>query len=494
MIVLFLYGILANANNMIPLSSTSDQLGFIDTPFKKQDTKTIVKFEVTRGQSFLSTIVIPITGASFELIAADGTVVIDSKHSDIKVTQGNDIEPDLPGASYELPLIDAGNRVGVWQFVIDYDAPGYDSMVVTQIFKKMEVSAIIAIAGHLAVVGDLMAPSVLVTANGNPISDANVSFLITFPDGSKIKVIGYDNGLGFDAVAGDGVFSTASTYPYQQLGEHVIEADVTAQHLGFEYQAKTGKNIVVTEQLAMVNKTELMIPQDTCVENLILKAKINFSKAGTYDLLSILNGSLKQGKFGATAGQRIMVTEGEHEFDIVFDKNDLLNSFSEGEIVSFSPLFVKTTDLSNAGTREFNSVVNPLFAIPDTFYVEDINFCHEDIEVTKKITTTENMSSDKSYIESLEFSFPVYVNKAGSYTTSLSIISKDHQILDTINFSSSLSVGDNRVKFTVDGGKLKAIDGPYLVRSLLFYGNGKNKWASQLGETAAYKKEKFIPK
>lgn len=125
-----------SANNITSFSSTDNKIGFIDTPFGKQDTKTIVKFEVTHGESFLSSIVIPISGARFELFSPDGTIIIDSKHSDIRVTQRDEIEAGLPGARYELPMIDADNRVGVWEFVINYDAPGYDSMVVTQILKK----------------------------------------------------------------------------------------------------------------------------------------------------------------------------------------------------------------------------------------------------------------------------------------------------------------------------------------------------------------------
>lgn len=494
LIILFISSFIANANNVTPLSSVRDSLGYIDTPFKKGDTQTVVEFEVVRGQSFLSTIVIPITNASFELIAADGSVVIDSQHRDIKVTHGTEIQAGLVGASYDLPLIDVANRMGVWQFVVQYDAPEYDSMVVTQVFRQMTLDAKIAVPGHLAVVGDLMAPSVLVKANGEAIENADVSFLITYPDGTTLTVAGYDDGLGFDGVAGDGVYSSASTYPYQQLGEHIMEASVTASHLGYEYQTQAGKNIVVTEQLAIVNKTELMIPQGTCVDNLTLKATIHFKKAGQFDFLSVLKGSLSEGKFGANAGQRVTVTEGEHEFDIVFSKKELLRAFSEGEVISFSPLFVKTTDYSKSGTREFNSVVNPLVAITDTFYLKDINFCRENIEVTKKISTTENMSADESYIESLEFSFPVYVNQAGNYTSSLSIISKEGETLAAINFSSSLSVGDNHVKFTVEGDKFKKVDGPYLVRSLLIYGNGSNKMVSQLGETIAYEKEQFIPK
>ncbi|WP_194090722.1 choice-of-anchor X domain-containing protein [Vibrio hibernica] len=366
-----------NVNAFTSLSSVRDSLGYLDTPFKKGETQTTVEFEIDRGQSFWPTIVIPIIDARFELIAPDGTVVMDSQNSKIKVTHGSDIRPGLPGASYELPLVDVANKPGIWQFVVHYNAPDYDSMIVTQIFRQMTVSAKVSILGHLVVVGDLMAPSVLVTADAKAIPDAEVSFLITYPDGTSVTTMGYDNGSGFDAVAGDGVYSSASTYPYQQLGEHIIEASVIAQHLGYEYRTQAGKNIVVTEQLANVNKTELVIPQGTCIDNLILKATIQFNKAGEFDLLTILRGSLSKGKFGASGGQRVTVTAGEHEFDIVFSKKELLRSFSSNELISFSPLLIETTDYTKSGTREFNSVVNPRVAISDTFTLEDINFCRD---------------------------------------------------------------------------------------------------------------------
>lgn len=482
-----------NVNAFTSLSSVRDSLGYIDTPLKKGETQTTVEFEIDRGQSFWPTIVIPIIDARFELIAPDGTVVMDSQNSKIKVTHGSDIRPGLPGASYELPLVDVANKPGTWQFIVQYDAPDYNSMIVTQIFRQMTVSAKVSIPGHLVVVGDLMAPSVLVTADAKAIPDAEVSFLITYPDGTTVTTVGYDNGSGFDAVAGDGVYSSPSTYPYQQLGEHIIEASVIAQHLGYEYRTQAGKNIVVTEQLANVNKTELFIPTDVCVDKVILKSNVTIRKSGAYSIYSSLSGALDN-RFGVRAIKNMNLSEGDHDIELVFTKKMLVNRFSQKDVISFSPLLIETTDYTKSGIREFNSVVNPRVAISDTFTLEDINFCHDDIEVTKKITTTENMFVDESYIESLELSFPVYVNQAGSYTSSLSIISKAHETLATINFNSSLSAGDNQVKFTVDGSKLKKVDGPYLVRSLLIYGDGKNKMVSQLGETIAYKKEQFIRK
>ncbi|MGO2508668.1 MAG: DNRLRE domain-containing protein [Vibrio hibernica] len=493
LIVFFIFSSITNANSMVGLSSVRDSLGYIDTPFKKGETQTTVEFEIDRGQSFWPTIVIPIIDARFELIAPDGTVVMDSQNSKIKVTHGSDIRPGLPGASYELPLVDVANKPGTWQFIVQYDAPDYDSMIVTQIFRQMTVSAKVSILGHLAVVGDLMAPSVLVTADAKAIPDAEVSFLITYPDGATVTTVGYDNGSGFDALAGDGVYSSLSTYPYQQLGEHIIEASVIAQHLGYEYRTQAGKNIVVTEQRANVNKAELFIPTDVCVDKVILKSNVTIKKSGTYSVYSSLSGTLDN-RFGVRAIKSMNLSEGDHDIELIFTKKMLVNRFSRKDVISFSPLLIETTDYTKSGTREFNSVVNPRVAIPDTFSLDDINFCRDDIEVTKKITTTENMSVDESYIESLELSFPVYVNQAGSYTSSLSIISKAHETLATINFNSSLSAGDNQVKFTVDGSKLKKVDGPYLVRSLMIYGNSKNKMVSQLGETIAYKKEQFIPK
>ncbi|MFO6422205.1 choice-of-anchor X domain-containing protein [Motilimonas sp. KMU-193] len=378
LIALLTFHFMSNANNITPSSSVRDSLGYIDTPFKKEDTKTVVEFEVTQGQSFWSIIVIPITGARFELIAADGTVVFDNQHNDIKVVHGSDMRDGLAGVRYDLPLIDVANRTGTWQFVVQYDSPGYDSMIVTQIFKQMTVDAKVTIPGNLAVVGDLMAPSVIVKANGEGIPNADVSFLLTYPDGSTLTVAGYDNGLGFDGAAGDGVYSSVSTYPYQQLGEHLIEAKVTAQHLGYEYQTQAAKNIVVTEQLAIVNKTEVMIPQDSCAEEVILKANITVKKSGNYSIYNSLKGSLDN-RFGIRVIQKMDLSQGEHDIELFYSKEALIKRFSQQEIISFSPLLIEIIDLDRAGTPGFNSVVNPRAAIADKFYLKESGFCRVNI-------------------------------------------------------------------------------------------------------------------
>ncbi|WP_086981460.1 choice-of-anchor X domain-containing protein [Vibrio aphrogenes] len=482
------------ARDTVPLFSGKELFEIIDEPFKSGDHQTIVEFEVNRGQSFFSTLVIPITNAHFELIDSDGNMVIDSHSKLVSITHGEEIEPGLPGASYKLPLMDVGSKTGIWKFIIQYDEINYDSAIALQVFRKSVLNAKVAILSHLAVVGDLMVPAVLVTANGEPVLDATVPIVVTYPDGTRETLTGYDDGLGLDAVAGDGVYTAPDNIPYQQVGEHIIESKVIAHHLGYQYKTYAGKNIVATEQMAKVNNTQLSFSEGGCVNELILKANVTIKKAGEYSFYSSLN-KIQKRFFGVRAIKVFTLPEGEHEIELAFSKQKLINTFSNSDILSFSPLLIEITDTSKSGTREFNSVVNPRVAINESFSLRDINFCRDDIEITPDLSTSEVWSEDQFYIKSLEFSFPVYVKQAGAYTTSLTILSANFETIDTLNFTRELSEGDNTISFSVPGEKLRKSDGPYIIRSVLFYGNGmgKNKMLRQLGKSKAYKKEVFIP-
>lgn len=482
------------ARDSVPLFSGNELFKIIDEPFKSGDNQTIVEFEVNRGQSFFSTLVIPITNAHFELIDSDGNMVIDSHSQLISITHGEEIEPGLPGASYKLPSLDVGNKTGIWKFIIQYDEVNYDSAIALQVFKKSILNAKVAILGHLAVVGDFMVPAILVTANGQPVLNAEVPITVTYPDGRVDKLMGYDDGSGLDAVAGDGVYTSSSSIPYQQIGEHIIESQVVAQRLGYQYQAYAGKNIVITEQMATVKDAQLSLLKERCVDNLVLKANVTIKKSGEYSFYSSLNKAQSR-VFGVRAIKVFTLPEGDHEIELEFSKQKLTRAFSNEDTLSFSPLLIETTDTSKSGTREFNSVVNPRVAINESFAMKDINFCRDDIEITQEVSTFEVWSEDQSYIKALEFSFPVYVKQAGTYTTSLTILSADFETIDTLNFTRELSEGDHTISFSVPGEKLRKSDGPYIIRSLLFYGNGmgKNKMLRQLGKSKAYKKELFIP-
>lgn len=406
-ISLFVFCFVTNANDIMPTSSTSDLLDSIETPFNKGDTQSIIEFNARRGHSFLFSIAIPIKGAHFELIDADGSAILDDQHRDVRSDRG-EVLTGITGVIYQLPLIHVANRQGTWKLIVKYKAPGYESAIASQIFtqitlyekldnnegftvvgeqipsaaltstsnKNFTLNAKVTIPGHLAVVGDKMSPSILVKANGSPIPNAKVLILITYPDGTSFTVPGLDNGLGFDLESGDGIYSSASTYPYRQLGEHLVEATVTAKHFGHEYQTQTGKNIVVTEQFAIVNKTEIITPQDTCVNNVVLQVSITIKKAGVYSIYNSLRGSLDH-RFGIRVIERMNLSQGEHEIELIYNKKALAKRFSQGEIISFSPLLVETTDYSKSGTREFNSVVNPHFSIPDTFQLKDIDLCRQ---------------------------------------------------------------------------------------------------------------------
>ena len=483
------------ARDTVPLFSGKELFEIIDEPFKSGDNQTVVEFEVNRGQSFFSTLVIPITNAYFELIDSDGNMVIDSHSQLISITHGEEIEPGLPGASYKLPSLDVGNKTGIWKFIIQYDEVNYDSAIALQVFKKSILNAKVAILGHLAVVGDFMVPAMLVTANGQPVLNAEVPITVTYPDGSVDKLAGYDDGSGLDAVAGDGVYTAPNNIPYQQVGEHIIESQVVAHRLGYQYQAYAGKNIVVTEQVATVDSVQVVIPNDVCVNDILVTVNATFHREGKFDLYGSLKGSFSERRFDMSIGDRFQVAKGENEFKLTISRKELLNTFSDDEIINLRSLFIKTTDFSKSGTREFNSVVNPRVAINESFSMKDINFCRDDIEITQELDTSEVWSEDQSYIKALEFSFPVYVKQAGTYTTSLTILSADFETIDTLNFTRELSEGDHTISFSVPGEKLRKSDGPYIIRSLLFYGNGmgKNKMLRQLGKSKAYKKELFIP-
>lgn len=456
------------------------------------------ELDLTGVSDFYLDIIIPIEGFSFELYNSEGTLVLDSLSGDITTQLGTTIREDLPGARVALPML-TNSHAGLWKIKYNFPPLIERRLVVMTLRGTSPLGSAIAINGGRFSTESLIPLSVIALENNKPTSKATVQLTISSPDGGTTQLPAFDNGQGADLIANDGIYTTTDYYQPTRPGDYILDSvtkfevnnQVVTRNNRYEFSADLAT--IQIDQIEVIDSN----PKEQCVDEVIIRLSVTSNKATDYvfltDVQDVNANSYPEPPSNTVAKTRINLPAGQHTVDLAFDNKTLIERYGHGAELNLRPISV-----TEPGTINDNRGVvlsSPLVPIAQTFLVDETTRCRDMVEIPSSMTVTENRSADGFYIESLTFNVPAYVQLEGQYTANVTVYPEgSNQALAFLPTKQNLVVGDNTLRFNVQGADLSVIDGPYSLRGLLFYGQGLNSRVNNLGSTKAYQKEVFIPK
>lgn len=449
--------------------------------FEQGSLKTTVDVKLSAAQVFRGTIYVPVKEAHFQVLSPDGKMVFDSRQEKVKANFSKVSDAKHPWALYYIPSLETFNLAGNWQVVIQYDAALKAGALFVDIQSYSPFNAKFN-ALTQAVTTEKADLSVNITTTGTVKQNAVVSIRIALPDHTEKEMAAFDGGIGEDKIKGDGIYTPIKPYFYPAVGKYQFKASVGTRYLGKDYPHQAYKNIEVSPKLATVNRIQVITASDTCIEHIILRANINFHEAGTYDLFSVVDGGFKNGKFGASAGQRITADKGAQVVDVIFSKKSLMASFAENELITFRPLLVQKTDystdgLSKDGLLRFNAVVNPRIDIPERFSLKEINFCRDMIEIDEVFSIKEQLVNGSDKVSALALHFQIHVNETDKYGYYVSFFNQMPVMYESAYggffHEKRLVKGLNQVVIRIPASRLKGFMGGEIEAQFTVQGKGK---------------------
>ncbi|WP_119860118.1 choice-of-anchor X domain-containing protein [Pseudoalteromonas sp. MSK9-3] len=469
------------ANNDVPLNMSTHKT--VTQAIEVGHTQTTIPIVIDHAQTLALELIAPIEGVNVGLINPNGQTVINPNDPETVIIPGSEYQPGLPGATVILPIVSDPIQ-GVWQIILTYPEAAYKTIVIAKVLQQTSIAFGVAMAMNEFVVGESIPLAALLTHDGTGMTDGSVMFEVTEPSNTVINLEAFDTGQDIDHQAGDGIYS--KEFMPSGAGEHIIKATAQVMHEGISVTRESSKRITVRAASIDINKVllEPVLDETGCVTHVDQKVELFAHTAGEY----AFNSGIYSGAERIREVKRVALSQGAQTVSILYEKEDLVKSFSSGAILTSQPLYVLKLEQND------NVLANARRHFESKLALESIQFCREAIEIVKDLTTTPVMSADGAYITALTFQFPVYVEHAGSYTGSVNISGVNGKRIDLVSFSKYLPQGDNFFEFTVSGEKFQKDDGPYTLNSLLVYTRGHSARLGELGHTPAYKKEDFIPK
>ncbi|MEI5638826.1 MULTISPECIES: choice-of-anchor X domain-containing protein [unclassified Pseudoalteromonas] len=446
-------------------------------------TQITIPFDVDQTDSVQIELIIPVDEATFQVLDPNGIEIIAFNDPRIKFEPGEQQTPPVPGTYALLPELQEP-MPGQWQINVEFPEVDYKTLAIAQLHKKSPIGLGMAIPRTHYVFGDPMIAASLLVNNGEPITDAEVDFVITAPNGTRQFLTARDDGIDGDPKANDGIYSVLYEFPL--TGEYLIESSARLQHNGALVKRTVSKRVKVLP--ARVNLTAQKLTavetENGCVSHVEQEIELYINVAGGY----AINTRLTDGSNTLNKSTRFSLPQGEWETVIKYTKEELKESFGDEPTLETLPSsFVSTTEMGVGPAA-------PMLAFDNSLDLSQLQFCRDPIEVGEKLISRANYSSDGSYIESLSFAFSVYADNPGNYSGSFNISAADRTRLELISFDKAMNKGENLLEFTVPGTVFQQADGPYELNSLLIYTRGHSKRKLQLGTTESYQKENFIPK
>ena len=435
--------------------------GGVKASYSKGATQTYVEFDLMPAQQFSGSLYLPMTSATFKVIAPDGSIYFDSTITAVKFNQSKEDDGKHPWRLYFLPTLFSEHHAGKWKVEVNYPRALTSGDLYLDIGSFSVFESEIKTAPYYRVVSDTLNASVKVKSEIALDYTADVTFKVTFPDKTQAQFIALDNGAGQDKQKKDGLYSVNQHLTYQQVGLHFIEVKVDLQYQGRTHTLKKYKNIWVTEKLATINKVQIttQLPQGECIKGVKLLAEIDIKKAGDYELLGMLEGA--ENRYYGEVHTDFHAQPGVHRVGIIYPKKSLLSSFSKEEVISFNPLRVLKTDRENQHKVGYNAYINPLSNVSQSFKLSDLHFCREDIEIENTFLIEEVKTIPGDKIGALKFRFNVSVNNAGLYGYHMYFRdeSKAEHGVGGRYHESNLQEGVNQVVIQLDASRLKEFKG-----------------------------------
>ncbi|MFA0523028.1 choice-of-anchor X domain-containing protein [Vibrio sp. 10N.222.52.C3] len=470
----------AIASNAIPVGmSTSTTLS---QPVTSNDNEVTMLFTIDKAEALKAEIIVPLDDATVYLVKPNGQVATSSNDVQANILSGDTQSPPLPGSYLFLPEV-TNPEPGEWKIVVDFPNPSYNTVIIAQVAIQSPIAFGMAIAANQFVVGEPVPVSALLTNKGNPITGAQTSAVIIDEAGIKTRLTLKDEGVNFDAIAKDGVYSNIFVPPAE--GDYLIEGITSFEEYGTTITRQTSKKIhVLPSDIEFVSLSLApLFSSEGCVIALEQRLELDVKSAGDF----AIHGYLTDGIDELNTSKRLQLKPAKQIVTLQYSTEDIFGAFDSASTLTSNPTIIY------AITQDDIRISAPRIQFEEFIDLASFERCREPIEVTGSLVTTPTMSQDGTYIDSLSFEFPIHVTRSGTYTGSVNIVGAAGEYLELVSFQEPLEAAENTIKFTVPGDTFKQADGPYELNALLIYSGVDSYRQGVLGQTPPYQASDFSP-
>ncbi len=431
-------------------------------------------------------VIAPVNGAKFVLLDQDGIEALTSADPNVAFLDGTLLSPPLPGGVFLTPTIEnPGN--GDWKLQFQFPPATDKTVIVATLFTSTPYKVGIVLDRSEYRVGQTISIGMIALQSGQPITGLSPVLTITPPAGMSSSFTGMDDGdiNHFDGLADDGIYSGG--YTFTSVGTYTVEGSVTIPTDSSPVQRTASAIVTVTEPLITLDTVEGSVVTGTggCVAGLNVRVLTDVLQASDYVVSALLNGS--NGNVIEKSLHQEITSSGEMSFDLFFSADDIRNDIGVDGPYTVNPVDILSFGASKGISLEVRK--------PDAYIFPPLTLnelCMPDIAIVQDLTVTQTLRD--GFIDSLLFSFPVNVNKGGSYQISFKVLGQGGQDIELFGFNQTFAAGSNTVEVKVPYDKFQAVDGPYSVESVLIIGQGASAQASLVGSSSAISRWQFFPR
>lgn len=445
------------------------------------DTSASIEFMADGVDSLSIELIVPINNAFISLIGPSGDAIITSDDTGVGIYPG---DASLPGAEYMLPTISNPAR-GLYRVDVTFPPTEYKTGILATVIAPSSIQTGVIIPGEQFLVGQTSVIGMLILdSNERPITSQEPVITVTSPSGTIKEIDALDNGLidNLDGRAGDGLYSIS--YEFTESGRYKVTGKSSVQFDNSVYMKESVAFVDVVEptiENVQVLQNVAFGP-NSCVSSIGLKATAENTESGLYvssALISDANGNLLEKNVNAET-----FTPGIISPEIKFSSQELLDAglrsvplnLVQLKILNFKP---------ESYALEYSNMPDGSWNIP-----ESATLCAEPIDIQRSLTVTPELQD--GYIGSLNFSFDINVENAGTYQTSFKITHATGDV-ETYGLSNFFSAGTNTLTVNIGAEQLQELDGSFTLESVLVIGGGNTAQLSVVGTSEEYRKWQYFP-
>ena len=324
--------------------------------------------------------------------------------------------------------------------------------------------------------------------SGAPITAATVKAQVGLPDNTVSEIVLHDDGANGDATANDGIY-TADFTSTAQAGNYRIAFIANAAAAGgvpafsredFELASVSRSASTITGPFT---ESGVDTDGDGLFNNLTVQTTVNITTTGTYRLYGSLTDSAGHSQNVST---KVTLNAGSNIVALKFDGATIFNNRTDG------PYTLSVFRLAEEGDLTLAIVDERANALQTASYGYR-NFQHPPIFLTGAGTSTGVDTNGNGQFDLLNVGVGVEVRSSGFYQWSARLTDRNGRELGFAANSAFLNAGSNTLSLTFDGRSIgrNGVDGPYFVRSLLFFGAGDSLLASNAFTTSSFLANQF---
>ena len=309
------------AANLTPIGMSTNMA--LSHPITSGDSNATMSFSVDEADALIVEVIAPIDGAVVYLMSPDGQVVTSSYDSQANIILGNTQTPSLPGGYMFLPEV-KNPESGEWKIVVEFPNPDYNTVIIAQVAIQSPIAFGMAIAANEYVVGEFVPVAALLTNKGEPITGAQTYAVVIDEQGVETRIQLKDDGMNFDVVIGDGVYSNLFSPPVE--GDYIIKGFTSFIKNGVTITRESRKKIhVLSADIEIISHSLTpLLSSEGCIIAIEQRLELDVKSEGDFAIHGYLTDSVNE----MSVGKRIQqLKPAKQTVTLTYSKDDIVELF-----------------------------------------------------------------------------------------------------------------------------------------------------------------------